>query len=104
MSSLWHANLSRDAKKQYRKLGLCGQKKPSLLDVIDALILDLKKHGPELPQWPHYGLIHESKNRVYYHCHLKRGHPTYVACWRVEDQKENIIEVFYVGTHEGAPY
>ena len=104
MASQWKIALSRDAKKQYKKLAHCGHKKPSLLDVIDAFVLDLRQQGPILVGWPHYGVIHESKTELYYHCHLKRGHPTYVACWRVTNVEENKIEVFYVGTHEGAPY
>lgn len=104
MTVQWHATLSRDAKKQYRKLKHSGQKKPSILDVIDALVNDLVLHGPALIEWPNYGLITESKKNFFYHCHLKKGNPTYVACWKVTDEKGKQIEVFYVGTHEGAPY
>lgn len=39
-----------------------------------------------------------------YHCHLKKGKPTYVACWRIVSKKEKIIEVYYVGTHQNTPY
>ena len=46
MSYQWKTTLSREAKKRYKKLALNGQKKPSILDVIDALVLDLKMHGP----------------------------------------------------------
>jgi hypothetical protein len=38
------------------------------------------------------------------HCHLIKGRPTYVACWEVKDPKNKILEVYYVGTHEKAPY
>jgi hypothetical protein len=38
------------------------------------------------------------------HCHLRKGRPTYVACWRIIDKKTKQIEVYYVGSHEGAPY
>lgn len=104
MTAKWHVDLSRDAKKQYIKLKRSGQKKPSILDVIDTLVIDLVMNGPTLISWPNYGIITESKTKSYYHCHLKKGNPTYVACWRVTDEKEKKIEVFYVGTHEGAPY
>lgn len=104
MISEWKTTLSREAKKQYKKLAHSGQKKPSILDAIDALVLDLKKHGPVLIGWPAYGIIEESKTKHYYHCHLKNGRPTYVACWRVTSMEKKEIEVFYVGTHENAPY
>ena len=38
------------------------------------------------------------------HCHLQKGRPTYVCCWEVINKKRKIIEVYYVGTHEKAPY
>lgn len=104
MTEQWKATLARDAKKQYKKLAHSGQKKPSILDIIDTLIIDLEKNGPTISHWPNYGIIHVSKLRFFYHCHLKKGNPTYVACWSVVNQQAKQIEVFYVGTHEGAPY
>ncbi|MEM7175777.1 MAG: cytotoxic translational repressor of toxin-antitoxin stability system [Chlamydiota bacterium] len=64
-----------------------------------ALLLADLRFGPEAPSWPHYSKL----GRTSYHCHLKRGKPTYVACWRAE-KKEKRIEVYYAGTHEKAPY
>ena len=104
MTAKWHVTLSREAKKQYIKLKCNGVKKPSILDVIDALVNDLVLNGPILINWPNYGLISESKTKFFYHCHLKKGKPTFVACWKVTNEKGMQIEVFYVGTHEGAPY
>lgn len=102
MTELWKADLSKDAKKQYIKLKRCGDnRKPSIIDVIDALMIDLKHHGPFMKDWPNYSVISKDKSS-FYHCHLRKGKPTYVACWTVTN--ENKIEVFYVGTHEGAPY
>lgn len=43
------------------------------------------------------------KRNYYFHCHLRKGHPTYVACWEADVQAKK-IEVFYVGSHEDAPY
>lgn len=37
------------------------------------------------------------------HCHLQKGNPTYVCCWKVFEDTQT-IEVYYVGTHENAPY
>lgn len=64
-----------------------------------ALMTDLEKSGPPV-NWPHYSKLGEHSH----HCHLKRGRPTYVACWAVINKKEKIIEVYYAGTHEKAPY
>lgn len=104
MTAQWHTTLSRDAKKQYIKMGYSGQKRPSIIDTVDALVIDLNLNGPILSGWPNYGIIHKSNKHFFYHCHLKKGKPTYVACWEVIDEKGKKIEVFYVGTHEGAPY
>lgn len=101
MTAHWNVTLSRDAKKQYLKLKHSGKKKPSILDVVDAFVSDLILNGPILVDWPNYGFI---RNKFFYHCHLKKGNPTYVACWKVTDERGKKIEVFYVGTHEGAPY
>lgn len=97
--SNWAVDFSTNAEKQYKKLKRSGSR-PSINDTIDLLALDLKKNGPQLPSWPHFGSLEEG----HFHCHLRRGKPTYVACWRVIDKKARQIEVYYVGTHEGAPY
>jgi hypothetical protein len=102
MTSPWQVSLSREGKKQYKKLARSGQKKPSILDAIDALVIDLEKNGPILKDWPNFGSISKNKE-FFYHCHLRKGRPTYVACWEII-KNEKKIEVFYVGTHENAPY
>jgi hypothetical protein len=55
--------------------------------------------GPYRDNWANYGKL--SKDQ--YHCHLKKGNPSYVVCWQV-DKDNTYIEVNYVGTHEKAPY
>lgn len=103
MTECWAVDLSRDAKKQYLKLKHSGDnRKPSLLDLVDALVYDLKHNGPVTRNWPNYSVI-EKRKEAFHHCHLRKGKPTYVACWR-SNEKKKLIEVFYVGTHEGAPY
>lgn len=62
------------------------------------LLLDLE-NGPEAHQWPNYSKL----GTMTYHCHLKKGRPTYVACW-IANKKTKTIEVYYAGTHENAPY
>lgn len=79
---------------QYLKLKFSGQKKPSILDAIDALTCDLSLRGPWLTEWPNYGKIEEGKNECFHHCHLKKGKPTYVACWKVIDEKAKKIDDF----------
>lgn len=63
-----------------------------------ALLRDLR-FGPSPTGWKNLGLI---KGQGYWHCHIKSGRPTYVACWKAI-LKTKIIEVFCVGTHEDAP-
>lgn len=46
MVEYWCVDLSRDAKKQYLKLKRSGDnRKPPLMDVLDALVYDLKQNG-----------------------------------------------------------
>lgn len=73
---------------------------------LGFLIQELEKTGPHLPNWSHYrplkkmpGIPEDS-----FHCHIKSGRPTYVVCWQLKNKKIKIIEIFYVGTHEKAPY
>ena len=62
-------------------------------------------NGPNLNTWPNYtkekGTTKEIDKR---HCHLKKSRPTWVVCYSVIDKKTKLIEVYYVGTHEKAPY
>lgn len=97
--NLWNVRYSRKAKDQYEKLKRSG-KKPSINDIINLLVLEMVQNGPYRTNWPNYGLLNEN----HFHCHLKKGKPTYVTCWKVIDKINKIIEVYYVGTHENAPY
>jgi hypothetical protein len=76
----------------------------NILLALRFLLEDLAVNGPAVPGWPNYGKLHGIKNKDKHHCHLKKGKPTYVCCWEVVDKKRKIIEVYYVGTHEKAPY
>jgi len=69
---------------------------------LATLANDLQQSGYIQPSWPNFGVL--NKTTMAYHCHLKKGHPTYVACWQVTNKEKKIIEVYYVGTHENAPY
>ncbi len=61
-----------------------------------ALERDLKLFGPVQTSWMNYSQLGNGE----YHCHLDYHH---VACWRNEEGTIT-IEVYYVGSREGAPY
>ena len=57
---------------------------------------DLKASGPVQSAWANYSKLGKDK----YHCHLSHK---WVACWTWE-QGTIIIEVYYAGSRENAPY
>ncbi len=61
-----------------------------------ALAEDLIMTGPTQTGWPNYSKLVDNE----YHCHLSYS---WVACWRHE-KNTIIIEVYYVGSREKAPY
>lgn len=89
----WTVALVGQAKKAPRNLS------PIVLRSLATLLEELKKLGAQRHEWPHFGKLGPDT----YHCHLKSGRPTYVACWKVF-KKAKLIEVYYAGTHEKAPY
>lgn len=60
-----------------------------------ALVNDLTLSGPIQPSWMNSQLGNNN-----FHCHLGYHH---VACWHWENGTIT-IEVYYVGSREGAPY
>ena len=60
----------------------------------------MEESGPIRGNWPNFSKLEKSD----YHCHLKKGKPTYVACWRMINKQIKLLEIYYVGTHEKAPY
>ncbi len=90
----WQVEYTSKASKQLGKL-------PSAVaDAALALVMDIEDRGPVRGDWPNFSKLSKTE----YHCHLKKGKPTYVACWRPLNKKTKTIEVYYVGTHEKAPY
>ena len=73
-----------------------------VLATTRALVHEIEKFGPLRYNWKNFGKLKKVDNL--YHCHIKQGRPTYVVCWEVKDKKNQIVEVYYVGTHEKAPY
>jgi hypothetical protein len=83
--------LKKAIKKKLWKLPLNVQQR------FEALAVVLRDGGPSGPHtWSNYSKLGENE----YHCHLAYH---YVACWRHE-KKTIIIEVYYVGSRENAPY
>ncbi len=74
---------------------------------LSFLVKEMELCGPKLSRsWKNFGPLKKDPGIPdnAYHCHLKKGRPTYVACWFIVNKMERQIEVFYVGTHENAPY
>ena len=93
----WNVKLSQKASKQCAKL-------PNKVQAtLRLLVKDLQTIGPAVPDWPNYGKLKGQKGDKR-HCHLIKGKPTYVCCWEIMDKSINLLEVYYVGTHEKAPY
>jgi mRNA-degrading endonuclease RelE of RelBE toxin-antitoxin system len=62
-----------------------------------ALVGVLQLSGPHGPHgWPNYSKLSANE----YHCHLTHD---YVACWRWQ-RGSIVVEVYYVGSREDAPY
>lgn len=92
----WTVNtkkIEKQAKKLSEKIRLA----------LRSLIEEMQQNGPERKNWPHYSKL-KGKKGDKRHCHIKQGKPTYVCCWEVINKEIHIIEVYYVGTHENAPY
>ena len=71
-------------------------------EILAALVIDIESGGPVRGDWANYSKLSELGS---HHCHLnKRGRPTFVACWRAENKIIHIVEVYYAGTREKAPY
>ena len=65
-------------------------------DRFALLAEDLREKGPVQSRWPNYSKLSDTE----YHCHLSHK---WVACWRHE-KRTILIEVYYAGSREDAPY
>lgn len=90
----WSVVISSKVTKQLRKLP------HKIQDIASLLIKEIELKGPYRNNWSHFGDLGKDT----FHCHIKRGRPAYVACWVIENKKIKIVEIYYVGTHENAPY
>ncbi len=91
---MWTVNITKKAAKQRSGLP------HSVRAALDALVRDIGLRGPVRGNWPNYGKLGEGVH----HCHLKGGHPTYVAVWEEVAGKIQMVRITYAGTHEKAPY
>jgi hypothetical protein len=92
-----------EGKKQIKQLQ---REHPQVYTQIALLSKEIEVRGPLRSNWPHFSPLAKGKGvpENSYHCHIKSGKPTYVACWYIENKKIKIVEIYYVGTHEKAPY
>ena len=88
---MWHIQIKRKLLRDLESLPTAVQRK------FAALKVDLESTGPEQTSWQNYSKLGENK----YHCHLTHH---YVACWLSISNAEMILEVYYVGSRENAPY
>jgi hypothetical protein len=74
------------------------QMPPNVQERFRVLVETLNLDGLTGPhQWRNYGKLKDG-----YHCHLSNNHQ-WVACWRREGAAL-VIEVYYAGSHQSAPY
>ena len=64
--------------------------------LLFLLIADLQADGPIQKTWRNFSALGGER----FHCHLNYR---YVACWTCR-RNEILIEVYYVGSREKAPY
>lgn len=90
----WTVTSNKRVKKQAKRL-------PQRIRAsLYILVSEIKEKGPVRGNWSNYSALGDNKH----HCHLKKGHPTYVAVWEVVDKEIKLVEITYAGTHGKAPY
>ena len=87
---MYNISIKKQVKKNLEKMPI------SIQDTFLQLVDDLQRTGPIQPGWSNYSKLKDNE----YHCHLNRK---WVACWRSE-KNTLIIEVYYAGSRENAPY
>ena len=90
----WEVVLSKKAERSLAFLP------KQVVKNLTFLMQEMELRGPVRGDWHNYSKLSPGRH----HCHLKKGHATYVAVWEERDRKIRLIEVTYVGTHEKAPY
>lgn len=91
---MWQIKISKKIARQIRNLP------PLAYTQMNLLVKDIQEAGPVRGNWPNYGKLAENRH----HCHIKSGHPTYVAVWEEIENEEQTVRITYAGTHEKASY
>ena len=86
----YEVRIKKKALRNLKKLPINVQK------LLFLLIEDLRADGPIQKSWHNFSPL----DKETYHCHLNYR---YVACWTYR-QGQIVIEVYYVGSREKAPY
>ena len=90
MEKRYTVELSAKTKKMIKKLPL------DIQDIFVLLVEDIKQNGAIRKNWRNFSALGKNK----YHCHLNYS---WVACWKWE-KGSFIVEVYYAGSRENAPY
>ncbi len=88
---VWTVHFTKRAAKKIDKLPKREE------ELLHLLVLDLESHGPVQSDWKSYSRLSDTT----YHCHLSYK---WVVCWEVQDKSVKLIEIYYVGSREDAPY
>ena len=91
----WDVRLAAKVQKNLQRVP------KAISEIFQTLLREMEVSGPARVGWPNYRRL--SRDKKCHHCHLQKGNPTYVAVWRTIGEKK-VIEVIYVGTHEGVNY
>ena len=67
----WTVKYSKRAAKQSEKLP------KKVLEILDVLVAEIELSGLVRGNWPNYSKL----GGMLHHCHIKKGHPMYVAVW-----------------------
>ena len=81
--SNWQVSFKRTVEKRLAKLP------KHVVFAARALACEIETSGPLRYNWKNFGKIEGMENC--YHCHLKKGKPTYVACWEVKNKQIKIL-------------
>jgi hypothetical protein len=87
----WTVTFTSKAGRQAQKLP---KKERALLAL---LVKDLQLQGYSQPNWKNYSRL----GKDVYHCHLSYK---WVACWIVKNGRLKLMEIYYAGSRENAPY
>lgn len=87
---LYKVKILKKVEKSLKKMPLEQQKK------LYLLIEDIKKNGAIQKGWKNFSSLGDDK----YHCHLSLH---WIACWTWK-KGTFLVEVYYAGSREKAPY